>query len=175
MKKLVFGLIATVMFGFVGNAQKVTKEEVRLKLATSLSELVDDCRPIYRKGASYDDFIKDLLNTTGPTYPIPTEEGQILMKSVHNYLSKGTKSSDIIKTNSGVEMAAIAKIAGESKSTYDVAVKVFGSKIVDNTDFGKNIVSSERMACCKWLGAVFNWIWDNHNEILTILCMFIPC
>ena len=90
MKKLVFGLIATVMFGFVGNAQKVTIEEVRLKLATSLSELVDDCRPIYRKGASYDDFIKDLLNTTGPTYPIPTEEGQILMKSVHNYLSKGT-------------------------------------------------------------------------------------
>ena len=177
IKKLLFGLIATVMFGFVGNAQtKLTKEDVRLKLATTMSELVSDATPIYKKGMSYDGFINLLLNggTTGPTFPIPTQEGQFLLKAVYEYVSIGATTDYILRNDDGKVMAAIAKISGNSKSKYESAVKVFGQKIVDQTQFGQNI-TSDRAACCKWLGHLFSWIWENHDEILQILCMFINC
>ncbi len=174
MKKLVFGLIATVMFGLVGNAQsKLTQEDVRLKLATTTSQFVEDCRGSYKKGMSYDDFIKAILQggTTGPTFPIPTQEGQALMKSAYNYVSSGTTADEIIKTDNGKVMGDISVIVSNSKTLTEAATKIFGNDIISKTTFGQNIVSN-RFACCKWLSDLWNWVWGHRDEIREILCAF---
>lgn len=175
MKKIIFGLVAMTMFGFAGNAQKLTEEQVRVRLATATASLVNDCAPSYKRGMSYEDFIKNVLTggTTGPTIPIPTEEGQLLMKTVYGYASKGTKSEEIIRTDNGQAMGNVAYFASKTKNLEEVGVKVFGEKIIKETEFGKNILSADRI-CCKWLGQVFEWIWDNHDEIISIICIFTP-
>ena len=173
MKKFIFGLIATVMFGFVGNAQKISQEEARQKLASSMVELVDQCSPSYKKGMPYNDFIKLILGgTTGPTYPVPTEEGNGVLRKAFELISKGSTSQDILKNYNGYEMAKVVKLIDGSKTQYEAAVKVFGIDIVKNTTFGQN-VSSERAACCKWLGHIFTWLWDNHDEVISVIIQII--
>lgn len=170
MKKLVFGLIATVMFGFAGNAQsKLTQEEIRVKLSTSMSQLVDNCRPSFKKGMSYNDFTVVILTGTGPTYP--TVEADNLMKAVYGFLSNGTSSADILKGYKGNEMAEVAKIAANSNSSAEVATKVFGDKIVKNTVFGQNL-SVAGKGC--WICGVWDWIWGNRDEIIRIILIFWP-
>lgn len=176
MKKLLFGLIATIMFGFVGNANEVTKEQARKSLATSMSELVKDLTPYYKQGMPYDDFIKDILigGTTGPTFPIPTQEGNSLLKKAHELLSSGFTTQNIIDKYDGVEMAAAAKLIQDSKTSYDAGVKLFGEKFMKESKYGQDAQKMSKWPP-KWLGDVLTWIWDNHTEIITILCMFIPC
>jgi hypothetical protein len=171
MKKLVFGLIATVMFGFVGSGQtKLTKEDVRIKLATSMAQLVDKCKPSFKKGMSYEDYIIILIGT-GPTNPIPTDEGKMLMKKTYDFLSNGTSADVIIKTYDGKEMASLVKLIKDTKSTNEAAVKIFGTTIINKTTFGQHIVSE---AAC-WICGVFSWIWENRDEIIGIICMFLRC
>ena len=82
MKKLLFGIIATVLFGFTGNAQKVTEEEVRVQMATSMSQLVDQCRDTYAKNMDYEEFI----NKTFEGNKIETQAGNNLMKKAFEFL-----------------------------------------------------------------------------------------
>lgn len=175
MKKLLFGLIATVMFGFVGNAQKVSKEEARLKFATSMSELVQDLSPYYKRGNSYNDFLLNILTggTTGPTFPIPPE-GDNLLRKAHDLLSRGTSTSDIIKNYDGIEMAKVADLIKDCKTSNEANIKLFGEKFVKESKYATD---SQKISNWppKWLTNVLNWIWDNHNEIITILCMFFNC
>lgn len=171
MKKLVFGLIATVLFSVSGNAQsKLTKEDVRIKLATSMSQLVDNCRPSFRKGMSYGDYITIVIGP-GPTYPIPTEEGNVLMKKTYDFLSNGTSADVIIKNYDGKEMASVVKLIKDTKSTNEAAVKIFGATIVNKTSFGQQVISGK--AC--WICGAFSWIWEHRDEILEIICMFVNC
>ena len=175
MKKLLFGLIAIVMFGFVGNAQRVTKEDARLKFATSMSELVNDFRISYKKGTPYNDFLNTVIlgGTTGPTFPI-TKEGDNLLRKVHDLLSKGSSTTDILKNYDGLEMAKISSLIKDSKTSYEAGVKIFGEKFMKESKYS---IEANRVSAWppKWLTNVFNWIWDNHDEIISIICMFFPC
>ena len=59
MKKLVFGLIATVMFGLVGNAQSTFETAQYRGVMASFVEAarVND----YQKGTSQDEFVKNVF------------------------------------------------------------------------------------------------------------------
>ena len=48
MKKLVFGLIATMLFSFAGNAQKATKESVRYSMSEGMASMVEALKPAYK-------------------------------------------------------------------------------------------------------------------------------
>jgi len=170
MKKMLFGLIATFVISFSGNAQKTTKEEARLQFATSMSNLVNQCKPSYKSGMTYTDFTQVILAGNSNS-TIPTKEGQNLLNTSYGFLSKGASSTDILKSYNGVEMAAAAKIIKDEKTAFDAGVKLFGSKIINDTPFGQAIVSGK--AC--WICGVFNWIWEHREEIIQIVCMFVSC
>jgi hypothetical protein len=171
MKKLVFGLVAILAFSFVGKAQ--TKEEARQKFASTMQQLVEDCRPSYKKGMSYDDFIKIVIGGgTGPTFPIPTEEGQLLMGKAYSYVSTETSSSDILKNYNGYEVARVMKLVNGTKTTYAAGELIFGKNIIENTTFGQNLVSNRSgMPCCKWLSDFIAW----YNIYISLMCVFVPC
>lgn len=101
MKKLIFGLLATVLFGFSANAQLRSKEEVRISLAKSMISFKNSLQSNYDSSRDYKGF-KDLIHI--PT-TIPTE-GENLLRVAYNYLSKKTSDAEIIKNYSGKEMAA---------------------------------------------------------------------
>ena len=79
MKKFLFGVIATVLFSFIGSAQKITKEEARYKLAEGMASLVDGVKPAYKSGQTYVGFEKVLLGSWRNT-----TEGTALLKKGSN-------------------------------------------------------------------------------------------
>ena len=169
MKKLLFGLIATVMFGFVGNAQtKITKEQARLKFATSMSEFVTQCAPSYKKGMTYDAFSLAILGGNSNSI-IPTKEGQDLLKTAYTFVSKGTTTKEIIKSYPGVEMASVLYLVKDTKNAKDAGAIVFGTKIIGNSPLGDSFTSGRNC----WICGALEWIWENHDEIISVLCMFI--
>ena len=101
MKKFIFGLVAVVMFGFVGNAQKVTEESVRYSLSEEMVSLVSALKPAYRNGATFETFEKVVIGNS-----TKTKEGSALLKKVYEYTTKSTSKEEILRSYSGSEMAA---------------------------------------------------------------------
>lgn len=117
---------------------------------------------------TYNDFTQILLaGNTNST--IPTKEGQDLLKAAYGFIAKGTSSADILRSYEGIEMAAVTNIIKDTKTAEEAGVKIFGSKIIKDTLFGQNMVSGK--AC--WICGALSWIWDNHEEIIEIICMFV--
>ena len=56
MKNLLFGLIATVLFAFNGNAQKITQEDVRLQLAQGMVDFTSSLSLAYEKSDNVEEF-----------------------------------------------------------------------------------------------------------------------
>lgn len=94
MKKFIFGLIALVMFGFVGNAQTLTESSSKAALSSQVVTFVNVTKTFYSKGQSYEDFLKAL------TIPSPTVPSQdIFLKKVYLYVSNNTPDCDILKAD----------------------------------------------------------------------------
>ena len=171
MKKMVFGLIATVMLSVSVNAQKISSEDLRLQLSKSMSSLVNDVKPNYKTGMSYKDFTNVILaGNTNST--IPTT-GENLLRKVHSFLERNTSEDEILKSYNGQEMADVYYIIKDSKDAKLGASKIFGNEIVEKTKFGQNLFDS-KASCCKWLTNAWNWIWENKDEIIEIICLFTP-
>jgi hypothetical protein len=169
MKKMLFGLIATVMLSVSGNAQKITNEDLRLQLSKSMSSLVNDLKSSYKNGMSYNDFTNVILaGTTNSTIP---KTGDNLLRKAHSLLEKNTSEIDIIKSYNGQEMADVYYFLKDNRDKKEAAIKVFGNDIIEKTKFGQNMFDS-KVSCCKWLTDAWNWIWDNHTEIINIICFF---
>ena len=100
MKKLLFGLIATVIFGFVGNAQRATKESVRVSLSEGMVSIVQALKPAYKSGITFETFEKTVVGNS-----LNTKQGRKLLVKVYEYESKGTSRDQILKEYSGSEMA----------------------------------------------------------------------
>lgn len=163
------------MFGFVGNAQRVSQEEARVQFAKTMVELVKDVSPYYKKGLSYNDFVIIISNGgTGPYNPIPTEEGNNLLKKAHDFLSKGTSSDEILRNYDGIELAKVSNLIKDTKTTFEAGTKIFGEKFMKESKYSTDL---QRTAAWppKWLVSAWNWIWDNHEEIISIICMFFNC
>jgi len=102
-------LIAVVfgMFMF-GQTKKQTSggstdqnNETRVQLATMVAQTKDNLSVIYNSGMSYEAFRSKVLGRSGAAV---TQEGEAVLNKVFNYLTAGTSNSQIINTDSGIEM-----------------------------------------------------------------------
>ena len=82
MKNLLFGLIATVLFAFNGNAQeKVTQEEVRVILAQGMADFSSALKPAFEKVENVDDFKKTVAGCWSSNMPV--QGNDLLELAVH--------------------------------------------------------------------------------------------
>lgn len=94
MKKILFGLIATVFFGLSANAQEISLSTKKTVMNTQVLTIVEASKCLYSKGMSYEDFIKNLI-TPSPT--IPSQEK--FFRKVYGYIQNNTASCDILKAD----------------------------------------------------------------------------
>ena len=158
MKKLIFGLIAVVMFSFVGNAQRITKEQVRENLAEGVVSMVNALKPAYQKGDTFYNFQKKVIGSAKNT-----EEGTNLLKKVFAYVEKGTSNEEILKSDSGSEMGAACIYLNELYKNNPKAdgSELFGSTTGDFNPYNATILG--KAGPCKWwqLGCWLNEIFGN--------------
>ncbi len=94
MKKLLFGLIATVMLSFAGNAQTNLTPDGKSSLGAQMVILVRTANStIYTKGMTEADFIK----VVGPSTATLTEKA--LFKNIYKYLSSGSTDDEILRSD----------------------------------------------------------------------------
>ena len=159
MKNLLFGLIATVLFAFNGNAQeKLTQEDVRLQLAQGMADFTSSLRTAFEKTDNVEDFKKTVA---GCWYSKMPSEGNDLLDAAHSILSKKLSEDEIVKEYNGKEMAVAALyIDNLSKK----GIKTDGSELFGGTTGDFNPYATLFTARCRWyqLGC---WIKEIFGEI----------
>ena len=153
MKNLVFGLIATVLFSTIGNAQKVTQESIRLQLANAMVSFTNAMKPAYSQAKSFEDFEQIVCGDWKAT-----EEGHALLQASYNLIAKKTTDAEIEKSYSGKEMAAVALLHNENlkKNISSTGVEIFGGTTGDFNPYTTNVAGRcawYQIAC--WFSEIF--------------------
>jgi hypothetical protein len=157
MKNLLLGLIATVLFVFSGNAQKVTQEDVRLQLAQGMVDFTKSLELAYEKSDGVEEFKKIV---TGCWYSKMPEEGNNLLDAAYKLLSNKTNEEEVLKKYNGKEMAAAALYVDNLSKK---GIKTDGSELFGGTTGDFNPYANMVMAKCRWyqLGC---WIKEIFGE-----------
>ena len=156
MKNLLFGLIATVLFAFNGNAQeKLTEEDVRLQLAKGMADFSNSLRPAFEKTDNVEDFKKTVA---GCWYSKMPSEGNDLLDAAHSLLSKKLSEDEIVKEYNGKEMAVAALYidALSKKGTKTDGTELFGGTTGDFNPYATLVTARCRwyqLAC--WIKEIF--------------------
>lgn len=108
MKKLFLGVIATVMFGFAGNAQTKISTDLKSVIDAQMITLVHTANQTYSKGMTSSEWIKQ----NGPY--TPTKDEVLLMQKVFSYLSAGTLDSEILKQDNSVLLTVSKSLISDS-------------------------------------------------------------
>jgi hypothetical protein len=154
MKKILFGLIATVFFGLSANAQKFTKEEARIYAAKAYVNFKNSLSEYQKNSKSYDHFISIVINPTGNNIP---SEGANLLKIAYNDLKNKTNDETILKNYSGKEIADALRYL--KKNPNKTEEDLFGLSNLEKTSLqGKGGPSGEIMITfneentvgCRW-------------------------
>lgn len=144
MKKLVFGLIATITFVFNTNAQNISQNELREILAKGMVEFTNSLKPAFEKSKDTEDFKKIV---TGAWYPKITREGNDLLNASYKLLSQKASNEEILRNYNGKEMAAAALyVDGLVKK----GVKTDGSELFGGTTGDYNPYANTITARCRW-------------------------
>ena len=144
MKNLLFGLIATVLFAFNGNAQKITQESVRLQLAQGMYDFSSSLKPAFDKTTNVEEFKKVI---TGSWYTKITKEGNNLLNASYKLLSTKASQAEILKSYNGKEMAAAALYVDNLSKN---GVKTDGSELFGGTTGDVNPYAATVTAKCRW-------------------------
>lgn len=176
MKNLLFGLIATVLFAFNGNAQKVTQESVRLQLAQGMSDFTISLKPAFDKTRNVEDFKKTI---TGSWYSRIPKEGDDLLNASYKLLSSKASESEILKSYNGKEMAAAALYVNNLtlKGVKTDGSELFGGTTGDYNPYAANAVSAKcrwyQLSC--WIKEIFGDEGGGKilNAIVTVLTILI--
>ncbi|MEO5776512.1 MAG: hypothetical protein ABIQ27_06385 [Flavobacterium sp.] len=158
MKNLLFGLIATVLFAFNGNAQKLTQEDVRLQLAQGMSDFTSSLKPAFDKTSNVEDFKKTI---TGRWYSKMPKEGNDLLNASYKLLSNKTTQEEILKSYNGKEMA-VAALYVDNLSKQ--GVKTDGSELFGGSTGDFNPYSNTVTAKCRWY-QLSCWIKEIFGEL----------
>lgn len=158
MKNLLFGLIATVLFSFNGNAQeKLSQEDVRLQLAKGMADFTVSLKPAFEKAEDVEEFKKIV---SGCWYQKNTEEGNNLLDAAYKLLSNKMTEQEILKNYNGKEMAGAALYLDNLSKK---GVKTDGSELFGGTTGDFNPYATLFTAKCRWyqLGC---WIKEIFGE-----------
>ncbi len=105
MKKLLFGLIATVLFSVTGNAQKLTPSQNKI-ISSQMVLLVEYAKSTGANKMSLPDWTK----TTGDFDP--TRSQSLLLTKIHGYATNGTSTCDIMNSDNSI-LYQVANEGGE--------------------------------------------------------------
>ena len=105
MKKLFLGLIATVMFCFVGNAQSKREIAISKLYKVSMVSLVDNSRLYYKDGMLYKQFATTVSGNT-----TLSKEENLVLTDVYNFLVKKSDAGLIYETYDGASIKALANL-----------------------------------------------------------------
>jgi hypothetical protein len=164
MKKLLFGLVATALFTFSGNAQeKLTNEELRAVLAQGMVDFTNSVKPAYEKTTNLEDFKKTV---TGCWYSKMPKEGGNLLNAAYTLLSRNLSDEEIIKSFNGKELAEAALYVNELKlkNPKSDGVEIFGGTTGDFNPYAIMVVAK-----CSWyqLGCILKEIFgENGGETI---------
>lgn len=165
MKKLLFGLIATVLFSTLSFGQ--TNEEIskvynenRPVLAKLMSDFVGKLKPFYSKGDTYTSFSQKVC--------VPKEmsgDGNVILRKAFTYLQNGTSAASIEKNETGYEIALSYVNYSKTKTSLQYEDYLFGTSNNQAKGFWSSLWSG--------IKEVVSWIWDHAGEIMgnyTICC-----
>lgn len=164
MKNLLFGLIATVLFAFNGNAQeKLTQEEVRVRLAQGMADFSSSLKPAFEKTDNVEDFKKTVAGCWSSNIP---DQGNDLLEAAYKLLSNKTSEEEILKNYNGKEMAAAALYIDNlsRKGTKTDGSELFGGTTGDFNPFATLFTARCRwyqLAC--WIKEIFG---DDAGQLL---------
>ena len=158
MKNLLFGLIATVLFAFNGNAQKLTQEDVRLQLAHGMVDFTKSLNLAYEKSDNVEEFKKIVIGCWNPK---TTVEGSDLLDAAYKLLSNNTSEEEILKNYNGKEMATAALYVDNLSKK---GIKTDGSELFGGTtgDFNPYATLSTTSKC-RWY-QIGCWIKEIFGE-----------
>ena len=123
MKKMLFGLIATVMLSVSGNAQIETREDARIAAAKTFTSFKNQLSQAFNNSTDYSSFEKNVCgkwqNTT---------EGRNLLNEAFNYLKNKTSDEKIVATYDGIGIAKALKFQQDvlAKNPKSTGSELFG-------------------------------------------------
>jgi len=131
MKKILFGLIATVFFGLSANAQEVSKEKVENDLINGSISFYNSISSFYKTGMTEKDFFNSLSNEQGFNNQ-STEAKNVLSvayKLLTNKASNDQVKKDLYKpftllTNKSLELV----YTGKAENLDQASAILFGVK-----------------------------------------------
>lgn len=144
MKKMLFGLIATVMLSVSGNAQIETKEDARLAAAKSFVLFKNQLSEAFNKSKDYASFEKNVCGEWRNT-----NEGKYLLNEAFNHLSNKTTDEKIIATYDGIGVAKALKFQQDAltKNPKSSGSELFGGPGDDTTG---NYNPTSKAYPCRW-------------------------
>ncbi len=177
MKKMFFGLIATIMMSVSGNAQIETKEDARLAAAKTFVLFKNQLSEAFNKSKDYSSFEKNVCGEWRNT-----NEGKYLLNEAFNHLKNKTSDEKIIGTYDGIGLAKAFKFQQDalSKNPKSSGSELFGGPGDDT--IGKYNPMSKGYPCRWWqLKCHLNEIFGDEvgGQILTaglnlLLSLLIP-
>jgi hypothetical protein len=144
MKKLVFGLIATVMFGFVGSAQLVSassRVSTSIKLTAKFHAVITylESKDYYKAGMSKDAFIK--ASTVGVTDVRLVECCTPYLTTIYTFHTKKLTADQVYDNVDGTDFAnvinsvfAYEKSSGNTFLTQKMGWLNWLRKLIDTID-----------------------------------------
>lgn len=164
MKKMLFGLIATVMLSVSGNAQIESKEESRIAAAKTFVSFKNQLLQAFNNSTDYSSFEKNVCgkwqNTT---------VGRNLLNEAYISLKNKTSDKIIIETYNGITIAKALKFQTDTleKNPKSNGSELFGGP-GDGTTGNYNPTSRDGYPCRWWqLSCHLNQIFgDEGGEIL---------
>ena len=148
---------------FFGIAQeKITAEEARNITATTMANFTFSTSNAYYKGMSLESFRAKLCGSA-----VPMKEGDAMIETAYNYLSKGLTKEEIINVNDGVEVVGALKflLNQHNKGIATDGTEIFG---------GNNILLRTAFTAkegCKWyqfwchVQAIVYWLLGDWYSI----------
>lgn len=159
MKKLLFGVIATVLLSL--NSFGQTNEEIskvynenRPIFAKLMSDFVTKLEPYYYEDMTYDSFVEKVATTKELS-----SDGNVILKKAFTYLQNGTCEESIQKRESGYEIALAFVNYTKTKTSSEFEDYLFGQSDSQAKGFWGSL----------WHGikAVASWVWENAGEIIS--------
>lgn len=144
MKKILFGLIATVFFGLSGNAQVKSKEDARLVAAKTFISFKNQLSDAYYSSKDYTSFEKLVCGKW-----VNTQEGRYLLSEAYNHLRNKTTDEKLLASYDGIGITKALKFQQDilTKNPKSDGSELFGGK-GDGTTGNYNPTSKEYP--CKW-------------------------
>jgi hypothetical protein len=122
MKKMLFGLMATVLLTTTSFGQKITPENQKNLINSQMVSVVNGAKALYVRGQSYNDFLAT-MSLPSPTVPTQDE----FFKKVYEYVSSNTPDCDILKSDNSV-LSKFANDLSKSPKNQDSPTGLFGKK-----------------------------------------------